>query len=277
MLKSTSICDSLCAWVLITSCFYKKSIKLLTFWCCFKYQRKSIGFDDLYAFYVHLLHWLKCFFWVVDHSHKANTCIDVEVGLASGVKAVFFVAFYLPCSCELRDVWSNESCFEVRSYCSIDRRHVGVICTVWGYYHFMIVPKFPFDFRTDQVVPNFELLNIYGAGLWLLSGLGAYVVQRFSLSLEDDDPSRRILVIGILIQELSLVLLINRQNILPWGFDFHQQVCWLIPLCLGVDGSMQESRVELADYNFSEEYLEILPGHVERAIVRVSIVVVLVS
>lgn len=40
---------------------------------------------------------------------------------------------------------------------------------------------------------------------------------------------------------------------------------------------MQESRVELADDNLSEVYLEILPGHVKGAIIRVAIVVVLVS
>lgn len=40
---------------------------------------------------------------------------------------------------------------------------------------------------------------------------------------------------------------------------------------------MQESRVELADNDLSKVDLEVLPGHVKGAIIRVAIVVVLVS
>lgn len=40
---------------------------------------------------------------------------------------------------------------------------------------------------------------------------------------------------------------------------------------------MQESRVQLADNDLSEVNLEVLPGHVKGAVIRIAIVVVLVS
>lgn len=88
----------------------------------------------------------------------------------------------------------------------------------------MIVPKLPLDFSTDQVIPNFKFFNIDGAGLRLLCRLRANVLQCFSLFLEDNDPSWRVLVIWVLVQELSLVFLIDRKDILTNGLYFHQQV-----------------------------------------------------
>lgn len=73
----------------------------------------------------------------------------------------------------------------------------------------MVVPEFPLDLAADQVIADFEPFHINGASLRLLSGLRADVVQRLSLSFEDDDPGRRILVISVLVQELSLVFLID--------------------------------------------------------------------
>lgn len=73
----------------------------------------------------------------------------------------------------------------------------------------MVVPELPLDLAADQVIADFKPFHINGASLRLLSGLRADVVQRLSISLEDDDPGRRILVISVLVQELSLVFLID--------------------------------------------------------------------
>lgn len=73
----------------------------------------------------------------------------------------------------------------------------------------MIIPEFPLDLTADQVVSDFKSFHIDGASLRLLSGLRADVLQSLSFSLDDDDPRWRVLIIRVLVQELSLIFLIN--------------------------------------------------------------------
>lgn len=276
MLKSSSICDPFSARILIASCLHEKSIKFLALWSSLKYQRKPIRFDDLKTFDIHFLNWLESLLRIVYHSHKSNTCINVEVCFTGSIEAVLFVTFDLARPCKLRDIWSDEASLEIRSYCSIDRRYVGVICSVWSHDHLVAIPKFPLNFAADQVFTDFKSFHIDGAGLRLLSAFRTNVVQSLSFSPENDDPGWRVLVIRVFVQELSLVFLIDWENVLTCSLYLHQQIPWLLSLSFDVDGSVEKSRVELADNNLSEVDLEILPRHVEGAIIRIAIVVVFV-
>lgn len=73
----------------------------------------------------------------------------------------------------------------------------------------MIVPEFPLDLAADQIIADFQSFHIDGASLRLLSSLRADVLQSLSFSFNDDDPRWRVFIIRVLVQELSLVFLID--------------------------------------------------------------------
>jgi hypothetical protein len=82
-----------------------------------------------------------------------------------------------------------------------------------------------------------------------------------------------ILVVCVLINELPLVLLIQGDDVLSSCLHSHQHVAGLPPICLDVDAGVEEGGAELAHHDLSKVDVEVLPGHVERAVIGVAVVV----
>ncbi len=89
----------------------------------------------------------------------------------------------------------------------------------------MIVPKLPPDLRADKILPFLHFLDIQRADLSRRCALGSDVSHSVAFFLQDYNSCGGVFVVAVLVDELSFVLLIDAEDVLPWGFHFHIQVC----------------------------------------------------
>ena len=226
---------------------------------------------------LHLLHRLIAFLGVVYHPNVADSSLYVEVGFACCIEAIFLIAFYLSRSSKRRSIWFYQISLELRRDSSIYGCHIRIVYPIRSDYKLMIIPKLPPHLRTDKIFSLLQSLYIQRAGLSRWCALGTNIAHLIPFFLQDYDSRGRAFIIWVLIDEFSLVLLINCKDILAWRFYLHIEIGWFFLFCLHSWRSMQEGGTELTDYYFTKKLSKILPRHVERSIFRVTIVIILIS
>ena len=123
---------------------------------------------------------------------------------------------------------------------SIDWIYFSMISTIRSHRKFAAIPKLPFNFGTDDILPCLKL-NVSRAYLILRCRLRANVLHFVSIFLNNDDSSLRILIIWILQAHFSFVYLVYRNYILSWRFYVHWKIAWFMLIRLSPYWIMHKS------------------------------------
>lgn len=92
---------------------------------------------------------------------------------------------------------------------------------------FMLLPKFPFHFCTDNILLSFFKIDFYRRRIRLGVLKGVNILPDLS-NFHEDNSGRRIVVIWKLLFHASFVLLIQRNDIFSTLWYSHSCVIWLV-------------------------------------------------
>ena len=87
----------------------------------------------------------------------------------------------------------------------------------------MAIPKFKLNLSTYNVLSGLEI-KVHRACDSLGSSSSPSISKLIPIFPEDNDPGHGKIIVLIFIFEFPLTLLVDRDDILPLGFDYHTQV-----------------------------------------------------
>ena len=179
----SSIFDLFCIWVFKSWRRYKQSIYFLRVWSHLELQREVVWFYYFYSLACVVLNWVKSFVWVVHHSYKSDSCVDVQVSFTCCVESIFLITFDLSSSLVHSGVWFYHIFFENWGNWAISNwSDSGMVSSIGGQNKLIAIPKLPDNFCTDNIL-SFRKLEINWANLTLRSWFRSHIPHFVSFFL----------------------------------------------------------------------------------------------